>query len=60
VWVPAEGEPRVEDEGEVAEQARRGLLSTDQRRNIERTRDLLLRRHAAIAREAARLLARRV
>ena len=57
VWVAAGGEPLVEDEGEVADHARRGLLSAGQRRSIERTRDLLLRRHAAIAREAARLLA---
>ncbi len=57
VWVDQQGRPRVEDEDEVAEYARRGLLSAAQRSRIERTRGLLLRRHAVIAREAARLLA---
>jgi len=56
VWVDAGGMVWVEDEEEVAEWARRGLLSAAQRARIERTRALLLRRHAAIAREAARLL----
>ena len=57
LWVDPQGGPRVEDEDEVAEYARRGLLSPAQRAHIERTRGLLLRRHAVIAREAARLLA---
>ena len=57
VWVDASGTPRLEDEDEVAEYRRRGLLSDGQRARIERTRRLLLRRHAAIAREAAGLLA---
>ena len=56
VWVEPRGGVRVEDEEEVAEYARRGLLSKGQRARIERTRALLLRRHGAIAREAARLL----
>ncbi|OGO51121.1 MAG: hypothetical protein A2148_07150 [Chloroflexi bacterium RBG_16_68_14] len=56
VWVDAGGRVWVEDEEEVAEHARRGLLSAAQRARIERTRALLLRRHGAIAREAARLL----
>lgn len=57
LWVDPQGGSRVEDEDEVAAYARRGLLSTEQRARIERTRGLLLRRHAVIAREAARLLA---
>ena len=57
LWVDPQGGPRAEDEDEVAEYARRGLLSPAQRAHIERTRGLLLRRHAVIAREAARLLA---
>jgi protein associated with RNAse G/E len=56
LWVDPRGSLRVEDEDEVAEYARRGLLSAAQRARIERTRGLLLRRHAVIAREAARLL----
>ncbi len=56
LWVDAGGSVWVEDEDEVAECARRGLLSLAQRKRIERTRGWLLRRHAAIAREAARLL----
>lgn len=56
VWVGPQGDLLVEDEDEVAEHARRGLLSTQQRARIERTRALLLRRHAVVAREAARLL----
>ena len=57
VWVDPRGGLRVEDEDEVAEHARRGLLSAAQRARIQRTQGLLLRRHAAIAREAARLIA---
>ena len=56
VWVAPDGAVRVEDEDEVAEYARRGLLSRAQRDRIRRTRTLLLRRHRAIASEAARLL----
>ena len=57
VWVDAAGNPRVEDEDEVADYVRRGQLSTARRIRIRRTRDLLLRRHQTIAREASRLLA---
>lgn len=57
LWVPAGALPRLEDEADVAGHARHGRLSPAQRRRIERTRELLLRRHATIAREAARLLA---
>ena len=56
VWVAPDGAVRVEDEDEVAEYARHGLLSRAQRDRITRTRTLLLRRHRTIAREAARLL----
>ncbi len=56
LWVDPQGGLRVEDEDEVTECERRGLLSPAQRARIERTRRLLLRRHAAIGREAARLL----
>jgi predicted RNA-binding protein associated with RNAse of E/G family len=57
IWVAPDGTVRVEDEDEVAEHARRGLLSKAQRTRIERARALLQRRHRAIAAEAARLLA---
>ena len=57
LWVDANGTAQVEDEDEVEEHARRGLLSPGQRKRIERTRELLLRGQQAIAREAARLLA---
>ncbi len=56
VWVDALGNARVEDEDEVADCLKRGLLSTEQHRRIEQTRALLLQRHAIIAREAERLL----
>ncbi len=56
IWVGQRGGTLVEDEDELAGYARRGLLSTAQRARIGRTRVLLLHRHAAIAREAARLL----
>ena len=57
VWVDASRQPYVEDEDEVVEYARRGLLSKPQERRIEHTRALLLRRHRAIEREALQLLA---
>lgn len=57
LWVDAQGRARLEDEDEVAVYARRGLLSTAQRRRIERARAVLLRGHRRIAREAERLLA---
>src|SRR3990170_2051230 len=57
LWVDANGTAQIEDEDEVEEHARRGLLSPGQRKRIERTRELLLRGQQAIAREAARLLA---
>ena len=57
VLVDPSGVARVEDDDDVGEYARRGLLSASQQARIERARALLLRRHAAIEREAARLLA---
>jgi len=57
IWFAPDGTVLVEDEDEVADHARRGLLSKAQRRRIERTRALLLRSHRRIEREAARLLA---
>ncbi len=57
IWVDPRGRVRVEDEDELADCARRGLLSAAQRTRIERVRALLHRRHGAIAREAAKLLA---
>ena len=42
--------------GEVEEFARGGLLVPGQHKRIDTTRDLLLRRHRVIVREAARLL----
>lgn len=56
VWADPDGSLQVEDEDEVKEYTRRGLLSAAQRARIERTRALLVRRHAAIEREAERLL----
>lgn len=56
VWVDPQGNARVDDEADVLEYARRGRLSAAQQERIDRTRALLLRRHAAITREAARLL----
>ena len=57
VLVDPSGVVRVEDDDHVAEYARRGRLSSAQQARIARTRSLLLRRHAAIEREAGRLLA---
>jgi hypothetical protein len=57
VWVGPDGAPRVEDEDEVRAAARRGRLSAAQRGRIARAKRTLLRRHRAIEREAARLLA---
>lgn len=57
VLVEPSGMVRVEDDDQVAEYARRGLLSAARQARIERARALLLRRHAAIEREAGRLLA---
>ena len=56
IWVAPDGTVQVEDDDEVADHIRRGLLSKAQQQRIERTRALLLRRHRAIAWEAARLL----
>ena len=56
IWVGPDGAVLVEDEDEVAGHLDRGLLSNGQRDRIERTTALLLRRHGAIVREAARLL----
>ena len=56
LWLGPDGTPRLEDEDEVTEAARAGLLSQSQLNKIEKTKELLLRRHRAIAREAARLL----
>ena len=56
LWVDPDGQARLEDEDEVEEFARRGLLAPAQRKRIDTTRDLLLRRHRVIVREAARLL----
>jgi len=58
VLVDPAGRVRVEDEDHVADCSRRGLLSKPQQARIGRAKMLLLRRHNAIEREAARLLAR--
>ena len=55
-WTTPDGSLRFEDEDEVADAVRQGLLSRTQLDRIEKTKDLLLRRHRAIAREATRLL----
>lgn len=58
IWVAPDGSVQVEDDDEVAGFAARGLLSGARLARIERTRALVLRRHPAIVREAARLLKR--
>lgn len=55
VWVAPDGSVTVEDEDEVTDHLRRGLLSKAQRGRIARTQALLLRGHRRIIREAARL-----
>ncbi len=57
LWVSADGTTQFEDEDEVTAAAREGLLSRSQLDRIEKTKELLLRRHRVIAREAAALLA---
>jgi hypothetical protein len=52
VWIPADAEPLVEDEDEVAAAVQARLISRDQRRRIERAKELLLRRWRSIAGEA--------
>ena len=56
IWIAPDGGVQIEDEDEVVEYARRGLLSRAQVAAIHRARGLVLRRHAAIARESVRLL----
>ncbi len=56
LWVDPDGTPHLKDEDEVTDAARNGLLSRSQRNRIEKTKELLLRRHWVISREAARLL----
>ena len=58
LWVGAGGTPQFEDEDEVDDARRDGTLSNAQLERINQTRDLLLRRHRIIAREAAALLVR--
>ncbi|MEX0785187.1 MAG: DUF402 domain-containing protein [Dehalococcoidia bacterium] len=57
IWIAPDGRVIVEDEDEVRDFAQRGLLSREQLATIDRARDLVLRRHRAIAREADELLA---
>ena len=56
LWVGPDGKPHLEDEDEVTDASRDGLLSRSQLNRIEKTKELLLRRHWVIATEAARLL----
>lgn len=56
IWIAPDRSVEIEDEDDVVEYARRGLLSKVQVEAIHRARALVLRRHAAIAREASRLL----
>lgn len=56
VWVMPDGTARVEDEDEVAAAARAGLLSQEQRRRIDKTKSLLLRRQQSITRDAEALV----
>lgn len=57
IWIAPDGRVRVEDEDEVEEAVRAGKLSRADRRRILAARDLVLRRHPTVVREAARLLA---
>lgn len=57
IWVAPDGTVIVEDEDEVEDFAKRGLLTPKQLARIDRGRDLVLRRHRAIVREADELLA---
>ena len=56
IWIDASGLVRVADEKEVAEARREGALSNTQFERIDRTRDLILRRHRVITAGAKRLL----
>jgi predicted RNA-binding protein associated with RNAse of E/G family len=58
VLVDPSGRVRVEDEDHVVGYVRRGLLSNARQARIERAKAVLLKRHRAIEREAARLLER--
>ena len=55
-WATPDGPLRFEDEDEVEDAIQAGQLSPAQLERITRTKDLLLRRHRAISREAERLL----
>jgi len=54
VLVAADGTVTIEDEDDVSRAAANGLLTPDQGRTIERTRDLLVRSHDNIVREAVK------
>jgi hypothetical protein len=56
IWFAPDGTALIEDEDEVADYAKRGLLSRAQVRAIAGAKALVLRRHAAVAREAERLI----
>ncbi len=56
IWIDASGVVQIADEDDVADARRVGALSNAQLSRIERTRDLLLRRHRIIAIWAERLL----
>ena len=58
IWIAPDGTVRFEDEDEVSDHVRRRLISRARAVDIERARALVLRRHATVAREAARLLER--
>ncbi len=56
IWIDASGVVQVADEDDVADARREGALSNARLARIERTHNLLLRRHRVIAAEAERLL----
>ena len=56
IWIDASGHVHIADEEDVTEARREGALSSAQLARIERTRDLLLRRHQVITAKAERLL----
>lgn len=56
LWVDSSGTPQLRDQDEVSAAVGKGLLSRNQLKKIEQTKELLLNRHTVIAREAERLL----
>lgn len=56
IWVRPDGTAQVEDEDEVEAARKDGVLSAEDVDQIDRVRDLILRRHRVIIRDAISLL----